>query len=42
MIESNRSFAAAETAPAVDTMLRFERLLTDVSSRFIDWPVEPH
>ncbi len=40
MIESNRSFAAAESAPAVDTMLRFERLLTDVSSRFIDWPVE--
>ncbi len=38
MIESSRSVAAAETRQSVDAMLRFERLLTDVSSRFIDWP----
>ncbi len=39
MFESNLSVAAAGTPQSVDTMLRFERLLTDVSSRFIDWPV---
>jgi signal transduction histidine kinase len=38
MIESNHSAAAAATRHSVDAMLPFERLLTDVSSRFIDWP----
>lgn len=37
-IESDRPVATPATAHSMEAMLEFERLLTDVSSRFIDWP----
>jgi DNA-binding transcriptional LysR family regulator len=40
MIESDRSAATATTTHSIDATPQFERLLTDVSSRFIDWPIE--
>jgi signal transduction histidine kinase len=38
MIESELPVVAPGTGSATDALLPFERLLTDVSSRFIDWP----